>query len=160
MSGCAAVPRPLALLCGASVPQIPTNPFLGGLLPPRPSASLWVAPPSGLLPPPASHGGCYRSKTPCLFWWSPPARPRVPVKGSCAEGSRKIKDQIGECLGSKRLPASGNPIRNGGGLRPPTFLMSFPEAGGHLDPPNRPIWAFIFRLPSAPFYGQPLWHAV
>ena len=51
--------------------------------------------------------------------------------------------------GSKRPPASGKPIRKGGGLRPPPFLIGLPEAGGRFDPQNRPIWAFIFRLPSA-----------
>ncbi len=80
---------------------------------------------------------------------------RVPVKGCCAEGSRKVISQVGSFLGSKRLPASGKPIRKVGGLRPPPLLMGFPEAGGRFDSQNQPIWAFINLLPSAqlPFTG-------
>jgi hypothetical protein len=55
--------------------------------------------------------------------------------------------------------ASGKPIRKGGGLRTPPFLMGFPEAGGRFDPKNQPIWAFMFRLPSAqlPAAGTQEW---
>ena len=62
---------------------------------------------------------------------------RVPVEGSCAEESRKIQIQFGLFLESKRPPASGKHIRKGGVLRPPPFLMGFPEAGGPFDFPNR-----------------------
>ena len=60
-------------------------------------------------------------------------------------------------MGSKRLPASGKPIRKGGGFRPHTFPDGFPGGRSPFRPQNRPIWAFIFRLPSAqlPFTGTP-----
>jgi hypothetical protein len=51
--------------------------------------------------------------------------------------------------GSKRFLVSGKPIRKGGGLCPSPSLMVFPETGSRVDFPNRPIYAFILRLPSA-----------
>ncbi len=52
---------------------------------------------------------------------------------------------------SSRLPASGKPIRKGEGLRPPPPRRQDATS----TPPNRPIWAFVFRLPLAqlPFTG-------
>ncbi len=49
---------------------------------------------------------------------------RAPVEGSCAEVSRKIQ---------KRPPASGEPIRKGGGRNPPPFLMGCPISTPKLD---------------------------
>ncbi len=77
------------------------------------------------------------------------ATSRVPVKGNCAEGSRKIKHKFVDFGVSKRPPATGRPIKKGGGRSPPPFRMGLPEAGSRLDPKNRRICAFIFRLPSA-----------
>ncbi len=59
---------------------------------------------------------------------------RVPVKGSRAEGSRKLTAQIVRCWGSRRPPASGKPIRKG-----------FPEAGVRFEPQNRAIWGSLRR---------------
>ncbi len=61
---------------------------------------------------------------------------RVPVKGSCAEGSRKIKAQIGRFGGRHGLRETH---QERWGASPPPFLMSFPEGGGRFDFQNRPI---------------------
>ncbi len=82
---------------------------------------------------------------------------RVTVKGSCAEGSRMIKAQLARFLTSKRRPASGKPIRKGGGAKPPTFPDGFP---GGIRPFRRQKYAklcFYHSAPfgAAPFYGYP-----